>query len=93
LSPNPNGAYEGVFTDTSLCGPYLFSTEVSATSPAGHLVTRFRQLTGVIFYPDKTGGGGQTGGAEDCREVQVLIRRLGEIIERCCCNDKPSEPT
>jgi hypothetical protein len=95
LSLSPDGSYRGIYTDTPLAGPYLFSTEVSATSPGGSHVTRFRQLTGLIFYPGKTGGGGETGGggrpgggSEDCKkEVRVLIQKLGEIIERCCCKD------
>lgn len=80
------GEYIGTFTDSSLVGPYLFSTEVSATSPAGNHLTRFRQFTGLIFYPHKTGAGGQCpgDGKDDCKAAKDLIRRLSEIIERCC---------
>ncbi len=35
LSPGASGEYSGVFSDTPLVGPYLFSTEVTATSPGG----------------------------------------------------------
>jgi len=28
------------------------------------------------------------GGQGDCKEARELIRRLGEIIERCCCGDQ-----
>jgi hypothetical protein len=85
LEPGPYGEYRGDFSDTPLVGPYLFSADVSATSPGGNHVTRFRQFTGLIFRQDK-GGGGQTGpgGTGDCEEARRLIQRLSEIIERCC---------
>jgi hypothetical protein len=89
LNPGPGGEYRGDFTDTPLVGPYLFSTEVTATSPGGNRVTRFRQFTGLIFYPGRPGGHGGTGGKGDCKEARELIRRLSEIIERCCCRDQP----
>ena len=93
LSPGASGEYRGDFADTPLVGPYLFSTEVTATSPGGNRVTRFRQLTGLIFYPGRPGGGdGHDGGGDgdkgDCKEARELIRRLAEIIERCCCRDQ-----
>lgn len=89
LVRDSDGTYRGDFTDTAAVGPYLFSTEVAATSPGGNHVTRFRQFTGIIFHPDKTGGG-QThpGGRGDCEEARVLIRKLAEIIERCCCREQ-----
>ncbi len=94
LNLDANGEYRGEFADTPLVGPYLFSADVSATSPGGNHVTRFRQFTGLIFYQDKTGGGGQpgTGGNGDCKELLVLIRRLTEVIERCCCHEPRSAP-
>jgi hypothetical protein len=88
LNPSASGEYRGDFTDTPLIGPYLFSTEVSATSPGGNRVTRFRQFTGLIFYPGRPGGHNGTGGNGDCKEARELIRRLSEIIERCCCSDQ-----
>jgi len=88
LNPGASGEYRGDFTDTPLVGPYLFSTEVSATSPGGNRVTRFRQLTGLIFYPGRPGGHNGTGDKGDCKQAHELIRRLSEIIERCCCNDQ-----
>ncbi len=98
LSPGASGEYSGVFSDTPLVGPYLFSTEVTATSPGGNRVTRFRQLTGLIFYQGRPGGGGDGhdgGGGDkgDCKEARELIRRLSEIIERCCCRDQPASQT
>lgn len=47
------GRYVGLFSDTGLVGRYLASTEVVAVSPAGHRVTRYRDLTGVIFRRDE----------------------------------------
>jgi len=41
--------YRGRFRATKEIGTYLVSTEVVATSPAGHDVTRYRHMTGVIF--------------------------------------------
>lgn len=85
LSRDGDGRYRGTFTATHLVGAYQFAVEVTATSPAGHRVTRFRQLCGLIFLPT-TGGGGHGGdGSEDCcREMTVLLRRLLEVVERCC---------
>lgn len=92
-----SGEYRGDFKDTPLVGPYLFSTEVTATSPGGNRVTRFRQFTGLIFYPGRPGGGDNGGGHEgggdggdkdDCQEARELLKRLAAIIERCCCGDQ-----
>ncbi|HWT00246.1 MAG TPA: M64 family metallopeptidase [Pyrinomonadaceae bacterium] len=103
LSPGESGEYRGDFSDTPLVGPYLFSTEVTATSPGGNRVTRFRQFTGLIFYPGRPdgggggggghGGGGGGGGEGDCKEARELIRRLSEIIERCCCGGQHASQT
>lgn len=87
LDPGANGEYRGNFIDTPLVGPYTFSTEVSATSPGGNRVTRFRQLTGLIFYPGRPGGQDGTGSHDECKEARELIRRLNRIIERCCCKN------
>lgn len=103
LSPGSYGEYVGKFTDTSLVGPYLFSTEVSATSPAGNHVTRSRQFTGLIFYPrkidkDRISGGGSVHNHgkgvdkdDDCKTAKDLIRQLSEIIERCCESNAEQE--
>jgi hypothetical protein len=98
LTPGPSGEYRGDYWDTPLVGPYHFSTEVSAQSPAGHPVTRFRQFTGLIFVRrppgsddpgghDPGGGHGPGGSDADCKEARELIRRLAAIIEHCCCGD------
>jgi hypothetical protein len=84
-----DSAYRGLYLDTPLVGPYLFTVSASATSPAGHTVTRFRHMTGLIFVP---GSGGQDGGGDgdgpltdkDCREARRLLKQLAAIIERCC---------
>ena len=102
LALGPSGEYRGDYTDTPLVGPYHFSTEVTAKSPAGHPVTRFRQLTGLIFLhrPGGDGGSGHPGGpggpggphSGDCKEARELLRRLAVIIEHCCCGDKRAGP-
>ncbi len=97
LALDADGAYRGVYTDTPLVGPYQFSTEVTAKTPAGHPVTRFRQMTGLIFVhrPGGDGPGGQPGGPgpAECKEARELIRRLAEIIEHCCAGErKPQQP-
>ncbi|MEV4250028.1 M64 family metallopeptidase [Streptosporangium canum] len=49
LASDSDGTYTGSFIDTAAVGPYGVDCEVSATSPAGHRVTRCRHLTGLIF--------------------------------------------
>ena len=56
LTRTVDGTYEGTYVDTPLIGPYLFTAEVSARTPLGHAVTRFRQLTGIIFKPGPRSG-------------------------------------
>lgn len=70
LARADDGTYRGDFDDTWPVGPYHFTAEVSATTPAGRRITRYRHLSGLIFIPgrDQTGGGqtggGQTGGGQ-----------------------------
>lgn len=79
------GAYRATFTDTGLVGPYLVSTEVSATTPGGFRVTRFRQMTGLIFVPGHTADGGWGDEKERlCQEARKSLAVLSEAIERCC---------
>lgn len=80
------GAYRAVFTDTGLVGPYLVSVDVSATTPLGHRVTRFRQMTGLVLVPGQTGGGPWSGGEKerDCREARRALTILTRVVERCC---------
>ena len=97
VSRDEDGAYRGPFADTGLVGAYHFTVEASASTPLGARVTRFRQLTGIIFVPGKgDGGDGQDGGDggghaggrgfDDacCKEALELIKRLEVVIERCC---------
>jgi hypothetical protein len=98
LTADPDGSYSGVFADTGLLGPYLVSAEVSATTPLGNRVTRYRHMTGIIFRPgNQTGGGGDGGGGdgsggdgdggwtdEDCKAAHDLLRRLEVLIKKCC---------
>jgi hypothetical protein len=88
LQRNEYGTYRVDFTDTTLVGPYLVTAEVTASSPAGNLLTRYRQMTGLIFVPGTSGGGGQNGGNggdRECEEIQQLLKRLAVVLERCCC--------
>ncbi|GAB90773.1 M64 family metallopeptidase [Gordonia rhizosphera] len=84
--PDAHGAYRATFGDTGLVGSYLISTEVSATTPAGHHVTRFRQMTGLIFVPGQTddGGWGDDDRERDCKEAQRALDVLARLVERCC---------
>jgi|GEM_PF-721747 len=63
LERDLSGQYRGVLTDTWLIGPYRFTADVSATTPLGNRVTRYRTLTGLIFLPGRDGGG--DGGGDD----------------------------
>lgn len=98
LERDGEGTYRGLYTDTPILGPYLVTAEVSATSPARNHLTRYRQMSAVIFIPGRgpggggqTDGGGQTGGGgrgcldqRECEEARRLLRRLEELLERCC---------
>ena len=66
-----------------MVGPYLISAQVYATTPAGHTITRFRHLTGLIYLPGQTDGSGGTGG-ELCREAGRAIEILRQLIDWCC---------
>lgn len=87
------GAYRALFTDTGLVGPYRVSTEVFATTPLGHRITRFRQMTGLIFVPgqtsedDESWGGGEK--EKDCQEAYRALKTLTRVIDRCCREPKP----
>lgn len=108
LAPDPTSSYRAEFADTGLVGAYLFSTEVSATTPLGTRVTRHRNMTGIIYREGHDGGGGHGGGGgghggggggghdggldeASCKEAHELLRRLAEIIERCCRGSKEQE--
>ena len=94
LDPDPFGAYRADFLDTGLTGPYHFSTEVTVTTPAGFQVTRFRQMTGLIFRGQDSGhnGGSGNGGSGNgtgldprcCAELKILFQELEKVVERCC---------
>ena len=63
LSPDENLTYRGTYTDTPIIGAYRVDTEVSASSPAGFRVTRYRTMTGLILGRGTgTGGTGPGGG-------------------------------
>jgi hypothetical protein len=83
LSRDGFGAYRSTFTDTGLVGPYLIQAEVSASSPADYRITRFRQMTGLIFLPGE-GDGGDQSDDELCREARRALKILHALVERCC---------
>jgi hypothetical protein len=90
LSRDEYGAYRSTFADTGLVGPYQMRAEVSVTTPAGHRVTRYRQMTGLIFVPGQSGDGYRP---DDklCREARRALKILHEIIERCCRERKKKD--
>jgi hypothetical protein len=83
LKRNETGQYEGLFTATTLLGAYLFTANVSAKSPQGHHITRFRQMTGIIYRAGKGGNssGNTTGGGkgDDC--CNKLSKKLDKLIK------------
>jgi hypothetical protein len=83
LSRDEYGAYRATFADTGLVGPYLIQADVSATTPAGYRVTRFRQMTGLIFLPDVSDGW-DLSDDELCSEARRALEILHKVIERCC---------
>ena len=90
LSQDEYGAYRSTFADTGLVGPYTIQADVSVTTPAGYRVTRFRQMTGLIFLPGRTDG--QDGpGDELCREARRALEVLHKVIERCCEDREPKD--
>jgi hypothetical protein len=90
LSRDEYGSYRSTFTDTGLVGPYLMRAEVSATTPAGYRVTRFRHMTGLIYVP---GGSDEWDGPGDelCREAWRALKILHKVIERCCEGRRPGD--
>lgn len=91
LAGRPDGTYAGEYLATGVVGPYLFSAEVSAKTPQGHSVTRYRQMTGITFRPGRGDGhdgqDGQDGGRVDercCREMRDRLRALEQLLDDCC---------
>jgi hypothetical protein len=88
LTETGYGQHRGTFDDTWLLGAYPIATAVSATTPLGNRVTRYRHMTGLIFRPGKGGQdggpGSQDGGGEgECREALEMFKRLQHLLERC----------
>jgi hypothetical protein len=83
LDQDEYGAYRATFADTGLVGPYMMQSEVWVTTPAGHRVTRFRHMSGLIYLP---GGPDDWDGSGDelCREARRALEILHRVIERCC---------
>jgi hypothetical protein len=92
LSETEHGQYQATFSDTHQAGVYPMSTEVSATTPSGARVTRYRHLTGLIFRRGQPGRGGGEGGHDgeepdgerlECREAKVILKRLRALLAEC----------
>jgi len=83
LARDEFGAYKAEFGDTGLVGPYTVRAEVSATSPGGYRVTRYRQMTGIIFIKGQDGGEWD-GDERLCRRAGKALKILEELIRRCC---------
>lgn len=88
LTRNADGEYEGNYTDTGQTGIYLFTTEVSARTPRGEFITRYRAMTGLIFVK-RTGGGGNNGGNGNndeakkcCKEIVVRMDKIIDLLQR-----------
>ena len=88
LSADASGQYRGDFADTWLLGAYQVTAEVSATTPLGNRVTRYRSLTGLIYLPGRGGGdgdgeghdGGDKPDGDDCRRATLLLDRLDKLL-------------
>ena len=83
------GVYSGGFDDTQKTGSYNITAEVNAKSPNGNHITRYRQLTGIIFVPQKDDNDGRNEGNDgfddkDCKEAKEILKKLSIIIEKCC---------
>lgn len=79
LMRKPNGTYEGEFLDTLQQGPYLFTADVSARTPANVRITRHRSMTGIIFKPSGNGGSGGGNGGGNNVDKEIL-----DQLRRCC---------
>jgi hypothetical protein len=98
-APDEFGVYRGTYTDTPLVGPYAFATEVWASSPSGHRVTRHRHMTGLVFIRGAGGAGSDGTGSdghchwhgctagkpdEDCAHAERALHELAAFVMRCC---------
>lgn len=90
LSRDEYGTYRSTFADTGLVGPYMIQADVSVTTPADYRVTRFRQMTGLIFLPGETDDWDGPGD-ELCSEAWRALKILHKVIERCCEERKPED--
>lgn len=90
LSRDEYGTYRSTFADTGLVGPYMIQADVSVTTPADYRVTRFRQMTGLIFFPGETDDWDGPGD-ELCSEAWRALKILHKVIERCCEERKPED--
>jgi len=84
LARNGSGQYEGLYAETSLTGAYLFTANVNAKSPQGNYITRFRQMTGIIYREHKGGhdSGNDNDGGECCNKLSKKLDRIIKLLEK-----------
>ncbi|GGM66887.1 hypothetical protein GCM10012275_41680 [Longimycelium tulufanense] len=100
LLRDDTGTYTGIYNDTPLVGPYGFDTEVSATTPAGYRVTRYRHLTGLIYVrrrpedgdKDECPDGKDDDWVRTCKEARRALRFIDDVLVRCCTQHRPPRP-
>ncbi len=96
--------YLGRYSNTPFPGTYRVEYEVNATSPAGHRVTRFRSMSGLIFRRRTDGGGGSGGGGgndggsdgsndgclteRECRIAGAALAYLAHLLRKCCATKR-----
>ncbi|WP_406661463.1 M64 family metallopeptidase [Methanolobus sp. ZRKC3] len=83
LSRDENGAYHGIFKDTSLYGPYQAAVEASASSPQGIRLTRYRHFTGIILSLGQVKDG-KDFGKECCEDLKHLLIEILKTLKYCC---------
>ena len=92
---NSSGSYTADFTDTALVGPYSVMAQADHTTETGLRLSRYRQLTGLIYVPgvpgrpgEQNGGSGhhEGGGPTDkcCDTALRLVRDLENVLRDCC---------
>jgi hypothetical protein len=90
LEPNAYGQYAATYTDTPLPGPYQVTSQVDVTTPRGDRVTRYRQMTGIIFYPGREpqrparDTDDMDGKDVACEDAKRALDYLARFVEECC---------
>lgn len=74
--------YSTHFTDTSQLGHYRVVAEVSAKSPSGNLITRYREMTAIIFRPGQTGTDPDANGKDEDNQLKECCKMIyGKLDE------------